>query len=125
MPPCRAWTFVKPGVQGPQARCWLKHQAPEARPHPCCISGVKPAAATGRAAVLIDGPTVDGVPLDYCLTWATDCGQPAADAYCRGRGYGRAVSYRAASDAPPTKTLGDRQECREPFCDALAQVVCE
>lgn len=37
---CVAWTFVRPGWQGPSARCWLKHVAPQPRPHTCCISGV-------------------------------------------------------------------------------------
>lgn len=38
---CKAWTFVKPGVQGPQARCWLKSGVPPPRPNGCCVSGVK------------------------------------------------------------------------------------
>jgi hypothetical protein len=35
---CRAWTFVKVGAQGPQARCYLKDHIPAAKPNPCCIS---------------------------------------------------------------------------------------
>jgi hypothetical protein len=38
---CRAWTFVRPGVQGAQARCWLKSAAPAAQNNFCCVSGVK------------------------------------------------------------------------------------
>lgn len=38
---CRAYTYVKPGVQGPKARCWLKTTAPAAARNSCCISGVK------------------------------------------------------------------------------------
>jgi len=38
---CKAWTFVKPGVQGPKARCWLKSGTPPPRPNGCCVSGVK------------------------------------------------------------------------------------
>jgi hypothetical protein len=38
---CKAWTFVKPGVQGPKARCWLKSGVPPATPNGCCVSGVK------------------------------------------------------------------------------------
>lgn len=38
---CRAWTYVRPGVQGHTARCWLKHAVPAARPSDCCVSGVK------------------------------------------------------------------------------------
>ncbi len=27
---CKAWTYVKPGIQGPKARCWLKSGVPPA-----------------------------------------------------------------------------------------------
>jgi hypothetical protein len=32
---------VRPGVQGPHARCALKNAVPPARPADCCLSGVK------------------------------------------------------------------------------------
>ena len=38
---CQAWTYVKPGVQGASARCWLKHSVPEPVHNNCCTSGVK------------------------------------------------------------------------------------
>ncbi|HVU50562.1 MAG TPA: PAN domain-containing protein [Polyangia bacterium] len=38
---CQAFTYVNPGVQGPNARCWLKMSVPPATPNNCCISGVK------------------------------------------------------------------------------------
>ena len=38
---CRAFTYVRPGVQGPRARCGLKNAVPPARPNDCCLSGVK------------------------------------------------------------------------------------
>lgn len=38
---CVAFTYVNPGVQGPNARCWLKNPAPAARPSSCCVSGLK------------------------------------------------------------------------------------
>lgn len=37
---CRAWTFVRKGVQGPKARCWLKNRIPNAVSNGCCTSGV-------------------------------------------------------------------------------------
>lgn len=40
-PQCQAFTYVKPGVQGSNARCWLKHAVPPAGPSSCCVSGVK------------------------------------------------------------------------------------
>jgi len=38
---CRAWTYVRPGVQGPRAVCYLKSAAPPPKPSNCCVSGVK------------------------------------------------------------------------------------
>jgi hypothetical protein len=38
---CKAWTYVKPGIQNAQARCWLKEYVVQPAPDNCCISGVK------------------------------------------------------------------------------------
>lgn len=38
---CRAYTYIKPGIQGPQARCWLKSGIPAPKKGGCCVSGVK------------------------------------------------------------------------------------
>lgn len=40
-PQCKAYTYVKPGVQGSSARCWLKSSVPDAVRSDCCVSGVK------------------------------------------------------------------------------------
>ena len=37
---CKAWTYVKPGMQGTKARCWLKSGTPSPMKNPSCISGV-------------------------------------------------------------------------------------
>jgi hypothetical protein len=37
---CRAWTWVKAGVQGSTPRCWLKTAAPPAVRNACCTSGI-------------------------------------------------------------------------------------
>lgn len=40
---CKAFTYVRPNLQGPSARCWLKHEVAVARLNEgCCVSGVKP-----------------------------------------------------------------------------------
>lgn len=36
---CNAWTWVKPGYQGPAPVCYLKNPIPRARGAACCISG--------------------------------------------------------------------------------------
>jgi hypothetical protein len=38
---CRSWTYVNPGVQGPQAHCWLKNSMPLETADNCCTSGIK------------------------------------------------------------------------------------
>jgi hypothetical protein len=37
---CKAWTFVKSGLQGPKAHCWLKNSEPTASNNNCCVSGL-------------------------------------------------------------------------------------
>ena len=44
---CKAWTSVKPGVQGPKTRCWLKQSVPNATPNPCCVSGLALSSISG------------------------------------------------------------------------------
>jgi hypothetical protein len=38
---CLAWTTVHPGLQGPNARCWLKDSIPQASANSCCTSGIE------------------------------------------------------------------------------------
>jgi len=42
-PKCMAFTYVKPSIQGREARCWLKSEVPRAVRDSCCVSGVKTA----------------------------------------------------------------------------------
>ena len=42
---CLAWTYVHPGVQGANARCWLKNLIPPPSANNCCTSGIERAAA--------------------------------------------------------------------------------
>jgi hypothetical protein len=39
-PNCKAYTYVKPGVQGANARCWLKSGVPSPVKNSCCVSGI-------------------------------------------------------------------------------------
>lgn len=43
---CKAYTYVKPGIQGPQARCYLKSGRPSPSSNTCCTSGIKAAKLT-------------------------------------------------------------------------------
>jgi hypothetical protein len=44
---CKAWTYVRPRIQGPSAVCYLKNAMPPATPNKCCISGVVPRGPVG------------------------------------------------------------------------------
>ncbi len=57
-PRCKAYTYVKPGLQGAQARCWLKSEAPTSVTDECCISGVKNTQSASVTGIRIP----DGLP---------------------------------------------------------------
>ena len=40
-PKCKAWTYVRPGITGAKAHCWLKNAIPMPVQNPDCVSGVK------------------------------------------------------------------------------------
>ena len=40
--PCKAWSYVRSGIQGARAICWLKDSIPAPpKPNNCCVSGDK------------------------------------------------------------------------------------
>ncbi len=69
-------------------------------------------------------PTLEGLALDLCREWGRNCGQAAADAFCRLRGYRAASDYRVMRNRPPTITIGDRRICTAGFCDRISFVAC-
>lgn len=60
---CKAYSYVKPGLQGPKARCWLKASIPNYQPSDCCVSGI----VRGSVSIMPVGappppPTVPSAP---------------------------------------------------------------
>jgi M6 family metalloprotease-like protein len=50
-PACKAYTYVKPGIQGVHGYCWLKGAVPAAVTNNCCTSGVvRPVSSADRCA---------------------------------------------------------------------------
>ena len=69
-------------------------------------------------------PTAQNLPVDWCLSWGADCGQPSADYYCRAQGYDRAVSFSTVP-AQMTRVQIGNQVCNlASGCHALSNVVC-
>lgn len=46
---CVAWTYVKPGIQGPAPRCYLKNAVPASTRNACCVSGAKASSPLVRS----------------------------------------------------------------------------
>lgn len=66
----------------------------------------------------------DRIQLDWCRQWATDCGQPAADAFCKVMGQARALRFAARPKVGLTVIVSDRRICNAPSCTGFEQVVC-
>lgn len=73
---------------------------------------------------VFENPMVDGVALDICREWASNCGKPAADAFCRGQGYTAALEHREKHDSPPTRVISSKQVCDGGFCDRIVWIRC-
>ena len=69
-----------------------------------------------------------GNRLDWCLTWATDCGKPAADAFCKAKGHAQgSASFSKAvdiGDKHKTRVIGTGAVCDQKVCDGFAQITC-
>jgi len=119
---CVAWTYVNPGVQGAQARCWLKSSVPPPVQNNCCASGVKQAATQK-----FNYPRSGAHRLDWCREWAQNCGKPAADAFCQGQGYAYATGFSQDPDigiGQPTRIITSGQICNQGFCDGFRSITC-
>jgi hypothetical protein len=75
-------------------------------------------------------PTIKGYRLDWCLHWATQCGKPAADAWCvtkMGKAGGYAMDWKISEDigaSTPTYVIGDKTICNQSFCDGFRWIKC-
>jgi len=67
---------------------------------------------------------VNGVTVDYCLSFATDCGQPVADTWCVALGYKHAKSFEWTY-MHPTKTLSSGETCDADYCGGFTSITCE
>ena len=72
-------------------------------------------------------PSLKGNRLDLCLTWAKDCGKPAADAFCRSKNLGPSIASvldpeRGRSE---TRLIGSNQVCTGKGCVGFQMITCE
>jgi hypothetical protein len=76
---------------------------------------------------IFTNPVWQGQRLDVCLQWATNCGKPAADAFCRAKGF--TESFASFPDAQPgyapTRVISSGRVCSGPACTGFQQVICK
>jgi len=97
-PQCKAFTYVKPGIQGINARCWLKTGVPALKQSTCCISGIKKADA--------GAPSVAPVPMQPGLSVITPAAGFESDTNRPG------MDYRSFDLSDPRPELC-RQACEQ------------
>jgi|GEM_PF-1090971 len=75
-----------------------------------------------------NNPTYKGYRVDICLTWGSNCQEPAATKFCQEMGYTKAKSWEIAHDIghiTPTYVIGDGKICNQSFCDGFKFIECE
>ena len=105
----------------PRRRAWRERRIRGRMLRSCMIG---PGPAVVRTFVR---PRFGGLRLDWCKYWSRLCGRPAANAYCRYRGYRRALSFHKAVDIgrwTDTRLIGTGRICRGNFCDGFRYITC-
>jgi hypothetical protein len=130
---CMAWTWVRPGVYGPEGYCWLKESVPTQRQSECCISGIERGAApqpgpgpgpgTGELTT-IEWPRVNGIAVDHCQHLGQNCEGGGAHLFCQRQGYARAVTWMRYNPGQ-TFVIGSGQVCNGDHCVGYSTVTCE
>jgi hypothetical protein len=65
--------------------------------------------------------------LDWCFDWGTGCGEKAASAWCKSKGFGKAQRFSQLPDvggSQPTRLIGSGAVCDQNICDAFRYIVC-
>jgi len=72
-------------------------------------------------------PLYKGNRLDWCRSWAKDCGKGAADAWCKYQGFEAASKFQIDENigkSNPTKIISTGQICDQGFCDGFKSIEC-
>ncbi len=73
-------------------------------------------------------PHSSGYRVDSCLNWGKECGKPAADAFCKIKGFAASKTHTLAMDVAsatsPTLVLNSGQTCANGNCDSFEKIQC-
>ncbi|MGA8577510.1 MAG: hypothetical protein WB579_02435 [Bryobacteraceae bacterium] len=68
-------------------------------------------------------PRINGKLVARCLNWGENCEQPAADNFCRKKGYSAATAFEF-DHMRPTLVAGDDKVCDEGYCQGFTTITC-
>lgn len=76
--------------------------------------------------VIFGGPTVGGVPLDFCLTFGAGCGEEAARYFCQAlQGFANVSEYQLAGQyANRTYIPSSGTFCEDKNCQTFESITC-
>lgn len=74
--------------------------------------------------VRVNRPMMNGRIVDWCWTWASNCGGPAANVVCRQLGYRGATYYATFLVPGGTYVMGARRYCQGAQCRGFNYVMC-
>lgn len=78
------------------------------------------------------GPSFENYMLDWCRVWETECGKPAADEFCKSKGFRNSTGFKILPKAGDfgiqTKTIHDGRVCitgtNHGVCDGFSYITC-
>lgn len=68
-------------------------------------------------------PRYRGDRLDWCAEFGTQCGKPAADAFCKKEGWSSAYDFAIDQNIGRTRLINDAV-CEDSFCDGFKHIRC-
>ncbi len=73
-------------------------------------------------------PVIKDFRLDWCRNWGAACGGPAADLFCKEKGFDKATRWsiepNVGARGIPTLVFGDGRLCKAPNCSGFRVIVC-
>ncbi len=127
---CRSWVYVRrTHTSNGTPYCLFFRERRRMVYNNCCYAGYGPGGGGGGVGPgpgirrVINYPRWRGYIVDWCRTWARNCGAGGANYYCRLRGFQRAQTWRTYRPGS-TYVLGSNRVCRGGGCVGFRQVVC-
>ncbi len=86
-------------------------------------AGPGPGPGPGGEVFRFNNPRMQGATVDWCSTWATNCGWGGANQFCQSRGYSRALNWNTFRPGR-TWVMGSNTHCNGGVCVGFSHVTC-